>query len=129
MTIYELMDVRASVSESYMSTLRFWMTLTLACFGAGSFIEGSGSFVNFAMLFVFYTSSNIGLALYLRQLGKEIEAVEGDIVKYAEATPGAPQVVTPGIVTTRYMNRMLQTATAAAMPLIMAVYFYNLSVN
>jgi Na+/pantothenate symporter len=126
MTAYELMDVRASVSESYMSAMRFWMTLTLACFGAGSFISGPGSLASFVLLFVYYTSSNIGFALYLRQLGKEIDAVETDIVAYAEAHPEAPDIVSPGVVKTRYMNRTLQTGSATAMPLVMIVYFYSL---
>ena len=78
------------------------------------------------MLFVFYTSSNIGFALYLRQLGKEIEAVEADIVAYAEAHPEAPGIVSSEVVKTRYMNQTLQTGSAVAMPLVMIVYFYSL---
>jgi len=126
MTAYELMDVRASVSESYMSAMRFWMTATLACFGAGNFIEGGDAAVSFILLSAFYTSLTISMGLYLRQLGKEIHAVEADLLTYAEAHPGCPTVVTPAVVNSRYMSRPMQFVIALVLPIVLAVYFYGL---
>lgn len=131
MTAYELLDVRAAISEMYMTSLRFWMTITLASFGAGNFIDGPDRLINFGLLLVFYTSSNIGIGFYQTQLGKEILAVEKDIVALTSETDGGQNIVMPDVIQSRFppWTRNMQTASIISLPIILAGYFYSLYVS
>lgn len=128
MTAYELLDVRASISDMYMTSLRFWMTITLACFGAGHFIDGPDRLISFILLLAFYTSLNIGLGFYQTQLGKEILAVEKDIVALTSETDGGQNIVMPDVIQSRFPPwiRNMQTASIIFVPIILGGYFYSL---
>jgi hypothetical protein len=125
MTAYELLDIRSSVSESYMSTMKFWATVTFAVFGAGNFAGASTSALSFVLLFVFYVGVSIGLGLYSRQLRLEISAVESDLVTSASGDSTSLLIVSPKIVQSRNMSVGLQWVCLLGAPIILAFYLYQ----
>jgi len=126
MTVYELMDVRGTVSDSYMTTLKFWMTITLAVFGGANFAGPSTSLLSFVLLFVFYSGSSIGLGMYLHQLRNEIAAVEDDITALESDDTQSLKILSPKIIQSRNMNVTLQWVCAFGVPVIFGYYLYDL---
>jgi len=125
MTPYELMDLRGSISDTYMSTLRLWLTVTFACFGAGNFASSSLSIFTFILLFVFYGCTSIGMGVYIIQLRKELYAVEKDVVSIMPDNEITLNIIAYKTIRSRNTTVNLQWVIVFFAPIMFGIYLYS----
>ena len=129
MTPYELMDLRATTSDTYWTTLRSWLTVTFACFGAANLINGNINLINYVLLFCFYGSVTVSMLIYLGQIRKEIEAVESDLQQVAKTVTPDLAFLRPDTIRSRVMMVKYQFAMGCGVILVLAVYLWALHAN
>jgi hypothetical protein len=128
MTPYELMDLRATTSDTYWTTLRAWLTVTFACFGAANLITGGIGSVTYVLLFFFYGSVTAAMLIYLEQIKKEIKAVESDLALVAAKEEPDLAFLKPSVLQSRVMMVKFQRLMGVAVTAVFAGYLWALYV-
>ena len=126
MTAYELLDLRATTSDSYWNILRSWLTVTFACFGAANLIGGGVEVLNYLLLLIFYALVTVGMLIYLGQIRKEIEAVEGDLAKMSQEQEMKLEFLQPETIKSRVVMVKYQHLMGGSLVLALGVYLWIL---
>jgi hypothetical protein len=126
MTPYELMDLRATTSDTYWTILRSWLTVTFASFSAANFITGGANPFTYVLLLFFYGSVTAAMLIYLEQIKKEVEAVESDLMRVALKEESDLALLRPSTIKSRVMMVKFQRLMGVAVTLIFAGYLWLL---
>ncbi|WP_286829933.1 MULTISPECIES: hypothetical protein [Kordiimonas] len=126
MTAYELLDIRNQTSDAYMSTMKFWLTVTFAVFGAVNFIRDDISLLGAGLLVVFYGGLSLATGFYCTQLKNEIHAIEDDLCATAETAAADLHIMNSAIIRSRVMSMAFQWACVIGAPIVYAGFLYQI---
>lgn len=129
MSPYELMDLRATTSDTYWATLKSWLTVTFACFGAANFVGGPTFLVNYILILVFYSVTTISMGIYLSQIKKELLAIESDIINSESGGQMTLDILRPETLKSRVQMMKLQYLYLVIAPLALAGYLLSLAIT